>query len=164
MLESIFTRSTFTLHSLYAHSTLPLPSLYAHSMLTLRSLYIHSTLTLHSLYTSLYTLHLSPKSIPNWFILKTLLPSPFDVEDKRKGRQFERRVWRSTKGRRSVGGRTIAGRRTVARRTVGNRRGVGNRKGPSICSSKNHHLFAHFGWIAARAQTGWIGPIGTPRK
>ena len=25
-------------------------------------------------------------------------------------------------------------------------------------------LFPHLGWIAARPQTGWIGPIGPPRK
>ena len=51
MLESIFTRSTFTLRSLHTPSTLTLRSLYAHSTLTLHSLYTHSTLTLH------FTLH-----------------------------------------------------------------------------------------------------------
>ena len=28
----------------------------------------------------------------------------------------------------------------------------------------NSYLFPHLGWVAARTQTGWIGPIGPPRK
>ena len=41
---------------------------------------------------------------------------------------------------------------------------VGSARTVRVQLSMSPSLFPHLGWIAARAHTGWIGPIGTPRK